>query len=62
LLPVRLHLNQPFIGSSITSRRAVQLCEEGFRTPKKVQQAPGPSPKVDSAVGHGAPFDCLFTK
>ncbi|CDQ59646.1 unnamed protein product [Oncorhynchus mykiss] len=25
LLPVRLHLNQPFIGSSRTSRRAVQL-------------------------------------
>ena len=28
-------------------------CEEGFRTPKKVQQAPGPSPKVDSAAGSG---------
>ena len=26
-------------------------CEEGFRAPKKVQQAPGPSPKVDSVVG-----------
>ena len=24
---------------------------EGFRAPKKVQQAPGPSPKVDSAAG-----------
>jgi hypothetical protein len=22
-------------------------CEEGFRAPMKVQQAPGPSPKVD---------------
>ena len=28
-------------------------CEEGFRMPKKVQQAPGPSPKVDSAAGSG---------
>ena len=28
-------------------------CEEGFRAPKKVQQAPGPSPKVDSAAGSG---------
>ena len=28
-------------------------CEEGFRVPKKVQQAPGPSPKVDSAAGSG---------
>ena len=28
-------------------------CEEGFRAPKKVQQEPGPSPKVDSAAGLG---------
>ena len=28
-------------------------CEEGFRAPKKVQQAPGPSSKVDSAAGSG---------
>uniref|UniRef100_A0A3B3S060 DR1-associated protein 1 (negative cofactor 2 alpha) n=1 Tax=Paramormyrops kingsleyae TaxID=1676925 RepID=A0A3B3S060_9TELE len=27
--------------------------EEGFRTPKKVQQVPGSSPKVDSAAGSG---------
>ena len=29
------------------------VCEEAFRAPKRVQQAPGPSPKVDSAVGSG---------
>ena len=28
-------------------------CEEGFRAPKKVQQAQGPSPKVDSDAGSG---------
>ena len=28
-------------------------CEEGFRAPKKVQQAPGPSAKADSAAGSG---------
>uniref|UniRef100_A0AAZ3R706 Uncharacterized protein n=1 Tax=Oncorhynchus tshawytscha TaxID=74940 RepID=A0AAZ3R706_ONCTS len=27
--------------------------EEGFREPKKVQQAPGPSPKTDSVAGSG---------
>ena len=52
-LPVRLHLNQPFIGSSELQGERFNCCEEGFRAPKIVQQAPGPSPKVDSAVGSG---------
>lgn len=29
------------------------ICEEDFRVPKKVQQVPGPSPRVDSAAGSG---------
>ena len=44
LLLVRLRLNQPFIGSSRTSRRAVQLLWRRLQ---------GPSPKVDSAAGSG---------
>jgi hypothetical protein len=31
----------------------INCCEEGFRAPKKVQQAPGPSPKVDSPAVRG---------
>ena len=53
LLPVRLHLNQTFIGSSRLQGEQFNCCEEDFRAPKKVQQVPEPSPKVDSAAGSG---------
>ena len=33
----------------------LNCCEGGFRAPKKVQQAPGPSPKVDFSCGIKAP-------
>ena len=33
----------------------MNCCEEGFRAPKKVQKALGPSPKVGSAAGLGTP-------
>ncbi|KAG2467057.1 SRSF7 factor, partial [Polypterus senegalus] len=38
-------------GHSVRLIELQERGEEGFRTPKKVQQAPGASPKVDSAAG-----------
>ena len=53
LLPVRLNLNHVSDHQELQGER-FNCCEEGFRAPKKVQHAPGPSPKVDSAavLGH----------
>ncbi|KAA8584611.1 hypothetical protein FQN60_008396, partial [Etheostoma spectabile] len=53
LLLVRLHLNQPFLNHQELQGERFSCCEEGFRASKKVQHAPGPSPKVYSAAGLG---------
>uniref|UniRef100_A0A8C7TZU8 Serine/threonine-protein phosphatase 4 regulatory subunit 1 n=1 Tax=Oncorhynchus mykiss TaxID=8022 RepID=A0A8C7TZU8_ONCMY len=44
------HIDDPDVKGELCR---FNCCDEGFRAPKKAQQAPGPSSKVDSAVGSG---------